>query len=128
MKIKTSELKGRALDYAVATITKAGIVSLDLTHLRDVSGKVYAPSTDPAQAWPIIEREDINVNRYTHSEVTESGQEIYRKDGWTAFTTATAYWMTPKRAYGPTSLIAAMRCYVASELGGEVDVPEELLT
>ena len=27
---------------------------------------------------------------------------------------------------GPTPLIAAMRCYVASKLGDEVDVPEEL--
>jgi hypothetical protein len=27
---------------------------------------------------------------------------------------------------GPTPLIAAMRCYVASKLGDEVDIPEEL--
>jgi hypothetical protein len=29
-------------------------------------------------------------------------------------------------AQGPTPLIAAMRCYVASQLGDEVEVPEEL--
>jgi hypothetical protein len=29
--------------------------------------------------------------------------------------------------YGPTPLIAAMRCYVASKLGDEVEVPDELL-
>jgi hypothetical protein len=34
----------------------------------------------------------------------------------------------PCSAYGPTPLIAAMRCYVASKLGDEVDVPEELMT
>ena len=28
---------------------------------------------------------------------------------------------------GPTPLIAAMRCFVASRLGDEVDIPEELL-
>ena len=28
--------------------------------------------------------------------------------------------------FGPTPLIAAMRCYVASKLGDEVEVPEEL--
>ena len=28
--------------------------------------------------------------------------------------------------YGETFLIAAMRCYVASKLGAEVDIPEEL--
>lgn len=29
--------------------------------------------------------------------------------------------------YGPTPLIAAMRCFVASKLGDEVEVPDELL-
>lgn len=28
------------------------------------------------------------------------------------------------RIYGPTPLVAAMRCYVASKLGDEVDIPE----
>jgi hypothetical protein len=28
---------------------------------------------------------------------------------------------------GDTPLIAAMRCYVASKLGEEIDIPEELL-
>jgi hypothetical protein len=28
---------------------------------------------------------------------------------------------------GPTPLVAAMRCYVASKMGDEVDVPEDLL-
>jgi hypothetical protein len=32
------------------------------------------------------------------------------------------------RAEGPTPLIAAMRCYVASKLGDTVEIPEELLT
>jgi hypothetical protein len=27
---------------------------------------------------------------------------------------------------GPTPLIAAMRCYVASKLGDYIDIPEEL--
>ena len=30
-------------------------------------------------------------------------------------------------AYGPTPLIAAMRCLVAATLGDEVDVPDELV-
>jgi hypothetical protein len=29
-------------------------------------------------------------------------------------------------AFGPTPLIAAMRCYVISKLGDEVEVPDEL--
>ncbi len=30
-------------------------------------------------------------------------------------------------SYGSTPLIAAMRCYVASKLGEEVEVPDELI-
>jgi hypothetical protein len=30
-------------------------------------------------------------------------------------------------ATGPTLLIAAMRCFVASKLGDTIDIPEELL-
>jgi hypothetical protein len=29
--------------------------------------------------------------------------------------------------YGPTPLIAAMRCYVAAKLGHEVEIPEGLI-
>jgi hypothetical protein len=28
--------------------------------------------------------------------------------------------------YGPTPLIAAMRCYVASKMGDEIELPEEV--
>lgn len=31
------------------------------------------------------------------------------------------------RQYGPTILIAAMRCFVDCELGGHIDVPDELV-
>lgn len=33
---------------------------------------------------------------------------------------------TNKGYCGPTTLIAAMRCYVASKMGDEVEIPEEL--
>jgi hypothetical protein len=54
---------------------------------------------------PIIERERINI---TYDDV------------WTAED------VDGETQWGPTLLIAAMRCYVASKLGDEVDVPEEL--
>jgi hypothetical protein len=34
----------------------------------------------------------------------------------------------PEFSTGDTPLVAVMRCYVASKLGSEVDIPEELLT
>lgn len=133
MKIKTSELTGAALDWAVAKCEGVNEEAFNLyytpTEPSDLDTNGYPEfhySTIWAQGGPIIEREDINVNHYTYSEVTEFGQEIYRKDGWTAFTTVSAYWMTPKRAYGPTSLIAAMRCYVMIHFGDEIEIPQEL--
>jgi hypothetical protein len=71
----------------------------------------YTPSTDWAQAGPIIEREGINLVRL------ESAQ-------WEAWPDVG---MNDQYCRGPTPLIAAMRCYVASKLGDEVDVPDELL-
>jgi hypothetical protein len=35
--------------------------------------------------------------------------------------------MADQEVYGQSALIAAMRCYVASKLGDEVEIPEELL-
>jgi len=35
-------------------------------------------------------------------------------------------WGTQAKQSGPTPLIAAMRCYVASKLGDEIKLPEEL--
>ena len=70
-------------------------------------------STDWAQGGPIIEREKMHsIHFCKQGETTKS---------W-------FYWtgQTPMMC-GPTPLIAAMRCYVTSKLGDEVDVPEELL-
>ena len=121
-KIKTSELTGAALDWAVAKCegfapetlnTKTGVVySLRYGH--------YTPSTDWAQGGPIIEREMIQLT--PHCMVTPL-------HGWAAAFRSfdeddDVYAL--HRMRGKTPLIAAMRCYVASKLGDEVDVPEEL--
>ena len=98
MQIKTSELTGAALDWAVAKC-------------EGREWNTYAanehPSTDWAQGGPIIEREGLTL---TH-----------QGDRWAAQTDADLF------AYGPAPLVAAMRCYVASKLGDTVDIPEELL-
>ena len=103
--MKTSELTGAALDWAVA---KAWQPVYSDTHLLE-HAKDFHPSTNWAQGGPIIEREGLSV-------VCMSSQH------WGAH---------PSRGdapfmYGETPLIAAMRCFVASCLGDEVDVPEEL--
>ena len=119
--MKTNELTGAALDWAVAkckgAIDRCGEVTLIGNQLfcwEDGERMRYAPSTDWAQGGPIIEREEIALEPMTHDE---------HGDGWLATRVeGPAVCME----FGPTPLIAAMRCYVASHLGDEVDVPEEL--
>ena len=98
MRIKTSELTGAALDWAVAKIEG----------LQWASWNRDGWTNDWAQGGPIIEREGITI--WAFDDVTWRAQ----------LDTAT----DPLEA--PTPLIAAMRCYVASKLGDEVEVPEEL--
>jgi hypothetical protein len=105
--MKTSELTGAALDWAVAKCEGHGMEYFQVVD-------AYTPSTDWAQGGPIIEREEIALEPMTHDE---------HGDGWLATRVeGPAVCME----FGPTMLIAAMRCYVASHLGDEVDVPEEL--
>jgi hypothetical protein len=115
MKIKTSALTGVALDWAVAKCEDVWVEYVDdeITQclLQKPSGR-YAPSTDWAQGGPIIERERLLIQ-------PELGKEG-AGNAWYCVA------ITPHDAYGATPLIAAMRCYVASKLGDEVEVPDEL--
>lgn len=107
--MKTSELTGAALNWAVATCAD---LPYPVVYDEDGRAVTVSPSTDWAQGGPIIERERIGV-KYTGAAM-----------GFVA-------WINGERStkndhYGPTPLIAAMRCYVASKLGDEIDVPREL--
>jgi hypothetical protein len=109
MKVKTSALTGAALDWAVAKCEVGAefIGEIDDPHFY---------STDWAHGGPIIEREMISVSR----EFTSSAVE------WAAWTPAPIRDDAEAFGYGDSPLIAAMRCYVASNLGDEVEIPEEL--
>jgi hypothetical protein len=121
MKIKTSELTGHALDWAVGEASGTPIYRSGKTLTRmDMDGNVYwRPSTDWAQGGPIIEREEIGIKR---NAPCSAGRE------WEASPSVTAKGAGGKWGYGSTPLEAAMRCYVASKLGDEIDVPDELMT
>jgi hypothetical protein len=121
--MKTSELTGAALDWAVAKCEwrpeRVFLFGEPLKHIRIsnredlehtyVLSMRYEPSTNWSQGGPIIEREGITLIR--HADKTFWWASV--SDGAISFS-------------GPTPLIAAMRCYVASKLGDEVDVPTEL--
>lgn len=135
--VKVSELTGEALDWAVATVEKMPL-RRDPMGVGDKAGtywvwpegwpppkpgymrvgRAYSPSTDWSQGGPIIER-----------EIHDLGMDLWSRcypvpDGMCAATYGRG--APDCYVYGPTPLIAAMRCYVASRLGDEVEIPEEL--
>ena len=113
--MKTSELTGIALDWAVAKCE--GLLGPDGIRFSDEYcdslGQEPAGdfTNDWAQGGPIIEREEISVNWANGQWQAHTGND---QDEYEQI------------EYGPTPLIAAMRCYVAAKLGDEVEIPEEL--
>ena len=114
MKIKTSELIGPALDWAVQEIEYQRMVA-EGEHVKQwalddhrAGASINPYSTDWLWGGPILEREGISIYRMTSD--------------WSA-----AYNPSVATQDGPTPLIAVMRCYVSNCLGNEVEVPEELL-
>lgn len=121
MKVKTDELIDAALNWAVAQAIgnkprynwrAFGVKHYGAweTALGVGSAVMLQPySTDRFHADPIIEREITEL--YEHNAL----------GGWAAKSKA------GDLRYGPTPLIAAMRCFVASKLGDTVDIPKELI-
>ena len=162
MKVKTYELQGAALDWAVAKceelplrldpmgLGKTAPASIqsgwwvwDGEGQNEVIGHVrtrrdqsdgYSPSTNWAQGGPIIEREQIQINPDHHNDTcaVEPMAPKYGFDSpvgwhWEAYLLGDCVLDADNfHTYGQTPLIAAMRCYVASKLGDEVDVLDEL--
>lgn len=96
--MKVLELSGVQLDWAAFEI-EYGTQTYEFTD-------AYKPSEDWAQGGSIIQRERIRLDpRGVWVAGHDSSNDEY---------------------LGATPLIAAMRCYVASKLGEEVEIPEEL--
>lgn len=113
--MKTNELSGATLDWAVAKCELLGGQDYTLAIDKDIDGTLRVNfggmypewSTDWGHGGPIIERECIGLfNCYGDSE-------------WSASTEGYEYHAT-------TPLVAAMRCYVASKLGDEIEIPADL--
>ena len=122
--MKTSELTGAALNWAVAQCEgKNSVASCYYEDnvplwLDEAPHPVWEPSSNWAQGGAIIEREGISICNLEAND--------WQVNGWTA--SVGELWSPNDDGWiSPTPLIAAMRCYVASKLGDEVEVPEELL-
>ena len=102
--MKTEELTGAALDWAAAKCEGK-------SHIVNAPDKYfYSPSTDWKIGGPIIEREGIAVWQFDDVTWRAMGKDA-----------------VPDPMEGATPLVAAMRCYVASKLGDEVEIPEGLV-
>lgn len=118
-KIRTSELSGTALDWAVAKC-EGYETNINMKCWVYVKHEQYAFPFQPSSTWahggPIIEREDISICSSHKGGSNE----------W--FATVDPYAKSDSMGeMGPTPLIAAMRCYCSSNLGDEIEVPDELL-
>lgn len=143
--VKTSELTGAQLDWAVAhagreweqahklfpTMTLdprfkgvficeqdgKPVCFLEPNNTMRQDPQYFMPSTNWAQGGPIIEREEITVGPAAPYGCTEYKfhANILLESGIHAGSIC--------HARGDTPLIAAMRAFVASKLGDEVEVP-----
>lgn len=117
MEIKTSELGGAALDWAVAE--SVGIKDLSwewnphtkrmmVTHENEMHS--FIPSTDWAQCGPLIQEFKMNIFQAGEAPdvCARIGQDI------------------TKRGLGETPLVAACRAIVQHKLGDTVTIPNEL--
>ena len=136
MKIKTSEATEIQLDYLVAkalgytdypddSLEHGTIWHTDpeLTPFgRFIEKRRFHPSTNWSQGGPIIEREKITISAL-YDQANPPSPE-YALGEWGAYIPCGV--QSIGISSGPTPLIAAMRCLVASKLGDEVEIPEEL--
>ena len=107
---KAARVSGRIIDQSETTIAMSAPEEFrraDEGHYEDWAP--WSPSTDWRIGGPIIDRECMRSSKYE--------AELYPGQPW-------HYW-TPSNhfGHGPTPLMAAMRAYVASKLGDEVEIP-----
>jgi len=131
MKVNTSDLTGAALDWAVAVVDERREPRIEYAYMDkkpfisvyiqcDLSGDTeYRGPYDPHKNWaiagPIIEREWLDVTPWPNESAEDLRWQCSQHDNIDC------------TYFGPTPLIAAMRCFVAAEFGSEIDIPEELI-
>jgi len=141
IEVKTAELIGPALDWAVAEAegirrlvmgndwpgnsVVADAADRDRVVICNMIGQLvvsrggwsngWNPSTDWAQGGPLIEKYAVKVEHFP-------GETIASKANARVAMNRTAYWQS-----GPAPLVALCRAIVAANLGELVSVPEELV-
>ena len=117
--MRANKLTGAALDWAVAQCqgiklypskNKAWMTA----NYGEFNPRHGAPWWRPSSSWeqggPLIEREGIDL-QYQGGDTDKWAADMFGAEC---------------SVYGDTPLVAAMRCYVVSKLGDEVNVPDDL--
>ena len=127
IEVKTAELIGPALDWAVGIATGGEQKPYQFADNIDApfweawvfpdgyACSRWSPSTDWSQGGPLIEKYAVKVEHFP-------GETIASKANARIAMHSTAYWQS-----GPTPLVALCRAIVAAKLGDAVSVPEELV-
>lgn len=148
VKVKTAELSGAALDWAVGKAegksnleASFGRVSYgsEMIHGIPTCGYQWSPSTDWSQGGPLIEQFQIYLRppHEMHLNFGNGRGEWRDYPEWSGTVSGRVGTIPSKlpgvfpdgvaRGAGPTALIAACRAIVLLKLGGEVEVPQELI-
>lgn len=136
IEVKTTELEGKALDWAVAKIEgyqcfinhdAFGPGEHEVVYVNGETGDWHhngnwRASTNWSQGGPLIERHGVEV--FCNLSAEQASRFKCATPDWRACMNRGR----SKHSYGPTPLIAAMRCLVAAKLGEVVMVPAELVT
>jgi hypothetical protein len=153
--IQASDLVGLALDYAVAACEGYTLTTDGISNLVEIDGNLfilgratsagkpcgYSPQNYWNQGGPIIDREGISIIRAEddYGADKEGFCNSVRIPVWAAaegqhsVETSTEHqshdamfqMYESEVHYGPTPLIAAMRCYVTRKLGKVLKIPPQ---
>lgn len=122
VEVKTAELIGRALDWAVAKAVGIDVKANKTDDLWNLSAEVLVwdipnYSTNWAQGGPL--KSKYLVDSFYMAQGREVKCKCLGRNGRDL--------LSKPEVYGPTELIAACRAIVASEFGDTVMVPAELI-
>lgn len=126
VKMRTAELIGPALDWAVAQI-ESETEHVQFSALPS-SQHYYALSRKWAQGGPLIEKHEINTIRCNDLYFPKGNEhgDFYEPYWKATLDGGTDAGIPLYKTYGHTPLIAAMRCLCCAKLGDTVHIPEEL--
>ncbi|AOV18819.1 hypothetical protein BJI67_16400 (plasmid) [Acidihalobacter aeolianus] len=144
MEHRVESLDGLVLDWAVAQAGGVDVVlgegCLLQVYAAQREKKVYAPSSCWGLGGQIIEDQAIAIRRHpsTGSWYAMMSEDLgsFEHAAWVKMTASggerygTLSYQVHKRQQrfdGPTPLVAAMRCFVASKFGSELHIPSAVL-